>query len=76
MVGIGRGAESQMLLVLRHNMTDAMKVPRDSRSGEEQQRMWPEHMHQTFWGEEQDTSSVTQIVSHYKETSRLLSDLH
>lgn len=36
MVGIGRGAESQMLLVLRHNMTDAVKVPRDSRSGGEE----------------------------------------
>lgn len=44
MVGIGRGAESQMLLVLRHNMTDAIKVPGDSRSGGEE-GMW------VFWGE-------------------------
>lgn len=54
MVGIGRGAESQMLLVLRHNMTDAIKVPGDSRSGGEE-RMWAEHMYPIIWGEEETT---------------------
>lgn len=36
MVGIGRGEERQMFLVHRHNMTDAIKVPGDSRSGGEE----------------------------------------
>ena len=55
MVGIGRGAKSQMLLVLRHNMTDAIKVPGDSRSGGEE-RMWAEHMHPIFCGEVEETT--------------------
>lgn len=36
MVGIGCGAECQVLLGLRHNMTDAIKVPGDSGSGGEE----------------------------------------
>ena len=36
MVGIGRSAESQMLSVLRHNMTDAVKVPVENGSGGEE----------------------------------------
>ena len=43
MVKIGRGGGSQMLPVLRHNMTDAIKVTGDSRSGGEEGR-WTEHM--------------------------------
>lgn len=52
MVEIGRGAESQMLLVLRHNVTDAIKVAGDSRSGGEE-RMWVEHMYPILCGGEE-----------------------
>lgn len=57
MVGIGRGVESQMLPVLRHNMTDAIKVPGESRSGGEE-RMWVEHMLLIICGEKDESTEV------------------
>lgn len=55
MVEIGRGEESQMLLALRHNMTDAVKVPGESRSGGEE-RMGTEHMLLIFCGRKEETT--------------------
>lgn len=55
MVEIGCGEESQMLLVLRHNMTDAVKMPGESRSrGEESMGM--EHMLLIFCRRQEETT--------------------